>query len=40
MFIFEKAPFPSCHASTLVEVGPGKLLAACFGLNRTGFQHG
>ena len=20
MFIFEKAPFPSCHASTLVEV--------------------
>ncbi|MBA4190694.1 MAG: neuraminidase (sialidase) [Planctomycetaceae bacterium] len=31
MFIFEKAPFPSCHASTLVEHVAGMLLAAWFG---------
>src|SRR5262245_36501761 len=29
-FIFEKAPFPSCHASTIVE-SHGQLIAAWFG---------
>lgn len=33
-FIFEQAPFPSCHASTLVEVDGGGLLAAWFGGTR------
>lgn len=30
-FIFEQAPYPECHASTLVEVAPGHLVAAWFG---------
>ena len=30
-FIFEKAPFPSCHASTIVELNNGGLMAAWFG---------
>src|SRR5438552_746516 len=31
MFIFDKAPFPSCHASTVVEAPAGRLMAAWFG---------
>lgn len=30
-FIYEAAPFPSCHASTVVELNNGDLLAAWFG---------
>ncbi|MFD2584461.1 exo-alpha-sialidase [Pedobacter vanadiisoli] len=29
--IFEKAPFEACHASTLVDIGKGKIMAAWFG---------
>jgi alpha-L-fucosidase len=35
-FIFEKPPFDQGHASTIVEVASGKLLAACFGGNKEG----
>lgn len=30
-FLNEKAPYPECHASTIVEVAPGTLAAAWFG---------
>lgn len=30
-FINEKAPYPECHASTIVELAPGQLAAAWFG---------
>ena len=33
-FIYEEAPYPSCHASTIVELAPGELAAAWFGGTR------
>jgi predicted neuraminidase len=37
-FLNERAPYPQCHASTIVEVSPGRLAAAWFGGTREGAQ--
>ena len=33
-FIYEEAPFKECHASSLVEINEGKILATWFGGTR------
>src|SRR4051812_3184527 len=35
-FVFEAAPFPSCHAATVAELPGGGLIAAWFGGQREG----
>lgn len=30
-FVYDEAPYPQCHASTIAETSPGKLVAAWFG---------
>jgi len=35
-FVYETAPVPSCHASTIAEPAPGTLVAAWFGGTREG----
>jgi predicted neuraminidase len=33
-FVYNQTPYPSCHASTIVQSGPSKLMAAWFGGTR------
>ena len=35
-FLNDRAPYPQCHASTIAEVAPGRLVAAWFGGTREG----
>ena len=35
-FVFDAAPFASCHASTIVEASDGTLVAAWFGGTKEG----
>lgn len=35
-FVFQRAPFAACHASTLVDITPGFILAAWFGGKQEG----
>jgi predicted neuraminidase len=35
-FLNERAPYPQCHASTIAEAAPGRLVAAWFGGTREG----
>jgi predicted neuraminidase len=37
-FLNENAPYPQCHASTIVETAPGSLVAAWFGGTRESHQ--
>lgn len=38
-FIFEKAPFKACHASTIAETSEGALVAAWFGGDKEGAKN-
>ena len=39
-FIYESGPYPSVHASTIVETSSGELVAAWFGGTRERHPHG